>query len=312
MDKRKIIIHNPCNEKTKNYRNYNQFWDDLTLELQKKYDVIENRYYEFAHINRLEVDLIKQTSPKGDFILYECEYVIEFEDTGDLYVLSVCDDLSNATLNEQSNPHLKKVLISQFIQDKIDHHTKENSQKYFPWIYFPSTIDDMSIFYDIRQNSNSFIDKMYFRGSGIEDRPIVTYINSDYLEGYYPIGGTLTYFKDLIKYKIGLSIGGRGELCYRDIEYMAMGIPFIRFEYETILNPPLIPNYHYISIERPKNMTLDRLGTIEHAKLIENKFLQIKDDYNFLNYISNNAKTYYERYLKRYNNVNHTLQLLGI
>ena len=30
-----MIIHNPCNEETRYYRNYNLFWDELTEALKK-------------------------------------------------------------------------------------------------------------------------------------------------------------------------------------------------------------------------------------------------------------------------------------
>ena len=309
----KIIVHNPCNEHTRYFRNYNLFWDDLTEELKKKYDVTENRYYELANQQRFKVNLKNQTCPDGDFLLMECEYVIEFEETGDFYVMSVSDDLSHATLNEKSNPSLKKVLISQFNRKEIVSHVgKENEQKYSPWIYFPCTIDDLESHYQKRSEMNEFIDKMYFRGTSISDRPIVTHIDQNYLNGYYPIGSPQTYFNDLINYKIGLSVAGRGELCYRDIEYMALGIPFIRFEYISELNPNLIPNFHYISVDRPEELIKDRLGNIEHAKMIEGRFLEVKDDKDFLDFISKNAREYYTTHLNRENNVKHTLNLLGL
>lgn len=310
---RKIIVHNPCNEHTKYFRNYNLFWDDLTNELKKKYKVTENRYYEFANQQKFEVTLKNQTCPKGNFLLMECEYVIEFEDSGEIYIMSVSDDLSHVTLNEKSNPLLKKVLISQFNRNDIISHVGDlNEHKYSPWIYFPCTIDDLEIHYNRRKTINEYIDKMYFRGTSITDRPIVTYINQLYLNGYNPIGGPTTYFNDLVNYKIGLSVAGRGELCYRDIEYMALGIPFLRFEYITELNPKLIPNFHYISVDRPEDLVKDRLGNFEHAKMIEKRFLEIKDNKEFLDFISKNARDYYTTYLNRENNVKHTLNLLGI
>jgi len=310
---RKIKVHNPCNEHTRYFRDYNLFWDDLTDELKNRYEVIENRYYEFANSGRFEVNLENQLSSKGDFLLLECEYVIEFMDNGDFYILSVSDDLTHAILNEINNPHLKKVLISQFRQDKLDSYLNDkNKEKYLPWIYFPCTIDDLTIYNQKRKEIPDYIDKMYFRGTSIQDRVILSNINSVYLEGITPIGGPSTYFEDLIKYKIGLSVAGRGELCYRDIEYMALGVPFIRFEYITKLNPNLIPNFHYISVERPDELTIDRLGDESHSKMIEKRFLEVKDDKDFLNFITKNAKEYYDTYLTRYNNVKHTLNLLGL
>lgn len=310
---RKIIVHNPCNEHTRYYRYYNLFWDDLTEELKKKYYVTENRYYEFANQQRFKVNLKNQTCGDDEFLLLECEYVIEFEDTGEFYIMSVSDSLTHAILNEKSNPLLKKVLISQFNRQEIMSHVGDTFiEKYSPWIYFPSSTNNLENYYEKRKTIDNFIDKMYFRGTSISDRPIITHIDKNYITDYHPIGDQSEYFDDLINYKIGLSVAGRGELCYRDIEYMALGIPFLRFEYISELNPNLIPNFHYISIDRPDNLLIDRLGDFSHAKLIEKKFLEIKDDVDFLNFISKNAKNYFDMYLKTDNNVKYTLNLLKI
>ena len=77
---------------------------------------------------------------------------------------------------------------------------------------------------------------------------------------------------------------------------MALGIPFLRFEYISELNPNLIPNFHYISVERPDDLKIDRIGNEEHARMLEKRFLEVKDDTDFLNFISNNARNYYETY----------------
>lgn len=308
---RKIIVHNPCNEYTRYYRNYNLFWDKLTDELKKIFVVTENRYFEFANSRQFPIKLRKGKS--NYFALHECEYVIEFEDTGEFYILSVSDRLSTAILNEQNNPSLKKVLVSQFNYDYLKNYIKDSIEKYSPWIYFQQEVFDYEKFYEKRKTFNTFIDKMYFRGT-ISERPITQFFDKKYVEGF---GSIPNYFDDLIKYKIGLSIAGVGELCYRDIEYMCMGMPFLRFEYLSELNPKLIPNYHYISVDRPDDipnhngLSTDRLGLEKHAKLIEKRFLEVKDDLDFLNFISKNAREYYTTYLNE-NNVNHTIKLLNL
>ena len=308
----KIIIHNPCNEYTRRYRNYNLFWDELTDELKKTYDVEENRYFEYANSKSFPVKLSKGIS--NNFALHECEFVIEFKNSGEFYVLSASDRLSTAMLNEQNNPYLKKVLISQFNYDYIKHHVKSNIEKYHPWIYFPQNVFDYESYYQKRKNSEDLIDKMYFRGT-TSQRPILDYFDKNLVEGFNPI---TNYFDDMIKYRIGLSIAGVGELCYRDIECMCLGIPIIRFEYLSKLNPNLIPNYHYISVDRPddipthNSLSTDRLGLEHHAKMIEQKFLEVKDNKEFLDFISKNAREYYETYLSNKNRIKHTLNLLEL
>jgi FkbM family methyltransferase len=309
--KRSIIVHNPCNEHTRYFRNYNLFWDKITEELKNKYNVRENRYYEFANSNYFNINLRNKTENIETYLM-ECEYVIEFEDTGEIYVLSVSDELSCAMLSEKDNPLLKKVLISQFNRKHIEHHVQDNIYKYSPWIYFPSGIHDLEQYYYKRKVITELKDKMVFRGTSLKDRSILSFMDSNIFDGPNTIGGAEPYFNDIINYKVGLSVAGRGELCYRDVEYMAIGLPFIRFEYNCELNPKLIPDYHYISVNRPNDLIHDRSGDLNHAKLLQDRFLQIKDDKEFLNFISNNARDYYKKYLSYDNNVKHTINLLNI
>lgn len=311
-----LRIHNPCNEHTRYYRNYNLFWDELTNKLKEKYNVIENRYFKDAHKERFNVNFDSLTNPQG-MLLMECEYVIENMDDGEFYILSVADDLSSCMLTEQLNPKLKKVLISQFIDYKIKHHVGENYEKYSPWIYFPINLTDLDLYYQKRISKSYFIDKFCFRGNS-SDRPILKYFDGQIFDGPNYIGGSETYFEDLINYSVGLSIAGVGELCYRDIEYMALGIPFIRFEFQTELYEPLIPNYHYISI--PYDLTIpkhngvhtDRLGDYNQVKKIEKRFKEVISDKNFLDFISKNARKYYEDNLSPTSRVDKTLEILKL
>lgn len=311
-----LRIHNPCNEQTRYYRNYNLFWDELTDKLKEKYNVVENRYFENAHKERFNINFNSLTNPQG-LLLMECEYVIENIDNGEFYILSVSDDLSSGVLTEQSNPKLKKVLISQFIEDKIKHHVGNNYEKYSPWVYFPMNLTDLEVYYKKRLEKTEFIDKLCFRGN-TSDRPILKFFDSDIFDGPNYIGDSDKYFEDLINYNVGLSIAGVGELCYRDVEYMALGIPFVRFEFQTKLFEPLIPNYHYISIPydneipRHNDTPTDRLGGYEQAKKIEQRFKEVVSDKDFLSFISKNARKYYEDNLSPHSRINKTLEILKL
>lgn len=319
--KTRFRIHNPCNEHTRYFRYYNLFWDALTHELKLRHDVEENRYYEKANAGYFPIELTGGNAE--NLTIQECEYVIENLDTKEFFVLSVNDDLSSIALVEQNNPNLKKVLIAQYISDKIDQHVlPEHRYKHIPWIYFPSDLTNLDQFYFKRQYlyKHNLIDKMYFRGWTQPDaRPILCDYTSEHIVGYEVIGSQPVYFNDLIKYKVGLSVGGRGELCYRDIEYMALGIPMLRFEFLTELSAPLKPNYHYISVPLPEDIPrdvydirCDKFGTNVHAQMLVDKFLEVKDNTEFLNFVATNARTYYEKYLAYPSNVKHTLNLLGI
>jgi len=312
----KLKVHNPCNEITRYYRNYNLFWDEFTDELKKRHDVIENRYYKNSHFERFEVSLGPLTN-SSPLLLHECEYVIENLEDGTFYVLSVADLLSHCILSQKKNPNLKKVLISQFIDYNIEFHVGKNFSKYSPWIYFPMTTLDLEKYYNERKNKKEFINKMFFWGN-TNDRPILSHFDKSLLEG--PIVGEPQdiYFSNLINYNVALSIAGVGEFCYRDIECMAVGIPFLRFGYQSKMYEDLIPNYHYISINYnntiPKNNNVhtDRLGNKEHSQQIEQRFNEVKDDKEFLKFVSYNARKYYVDHLTSPNRIIKTLEILNL
>jgi len=194
-----------------------------------------------------------------------------------------------------------------------------------PSIYTPCfpNIDYLPYFCK-RKNTPNFINKFIFMGNYTAgDRGSASLLrNHKYFEGPDPTSDINLYFNKLTEYKIGLSIPGIGELCYRDVEYMAIGIPMMRFEYITQLNPPLIPNYHYISIPRIDteetktfnggNIAAERQGGEKYVFEYIKRFEEVKDNIDFLDFISKNAREYYEKYLHPSVRINHMLKLLDI
>jgi hypothetical protein len=312
---KKLIIHQPTNHYSNRYRYYNIFFDNLIKKLSEKNEVIVDRYYKNAHRGRVNVELGWHEDQDFFVEMQDCEMIIEDYHTKETQILSVSDDLTPTSLNLQSYDNTKKVFISQFIRDKVNHHVaKEHQHKYSPWIYFPSNEYDLESYYKKRQETTPEDNRMYFRGETFT-RTILNHFTPDVFHGGNSIGGFDTYANELINFKLGLSVAGRGEMCYRDVEYMALGVPFIRFEYTTEFMEPLIPNVHYISVDRPNDlfdwMKLDRLGEKHHAELIIKRYLEVKDDDEFLNFISKNAKEYYNKYLSPSSSVDFTIKMLG-
>lgn len=310
----RIKVHNPSNEKTKNFRYYNFFWDEFTNFLKTKFDVEENRYFENAHFEKFLVSLEKKTD--SPIHMMECEYIIENLENGEFIILSVADKVSDAIMKERHNPFLKKCLISQFIPQLVKSYTEESFYKYSPWTYFPYLTMDYEIIRNKRKGIRDRIKKLYFKGDE-RARPILQFFDKEifdsgertYLE---------TYFEEVINYEVGLCIGGVGEMCYRDIEFMILEIPILRFEYETEIYPKLIPNFHYISVEPTEKMNssnfvrYDRVGGIDEAKKIEKRFNEVKDDVDFLNFVIKNAREYYENNLTIENQIRNTYILTGL
>ena len=315
----RLVIHQPKNFESRRYRYYNLVFDAITAKLRESFDVMECGYYKYANQGYSPTLLLHNATRYNDtnIQLLECEMIIENYETKEIKVLSASDDLTGAILNFKGNPLLTKTLVAQFDRKKIHSHLPdENDQKKIcPWVYFPTNDYDFDAIENRRHNKTilgTVNQKFYFRGSSLECRRIVAGFNPELFTGGGPIGGFESYTDELLNYRLGFSIAGRGEFCYRDIEYMAMGVPYIRFEYNSEMAEPLVPDFHYVSVPRPPDAPNDRDLRPEHAPLIEARFLEVRNDIDYLNFIANNALDYYNKHVKMVGCVNHTLKLLEI
>ena len=312
VKKPKVRVHNPTNSETRYSRNYNYFFDVFTNYLKEFFDVEENRYYEHANSKKLKVDLINGLS--NNFYVGECEYVVENLKTGEFVVLTISDhSLTHVVLNEyrENNSCFKKALISQYNPTIIEEHITTDKDKVEPWYYFQTDFVNLDVLYEKRKHIKTKLDKIYFKGS-TSYRPFLDYISSDIITNNDTVTPTENYLNDLINYKLGLSIDGVGEFCYRDIELMGMGVPMLRYEFVSQMNTPLIPNYHYISVDRPKDLLLYREGTKKHAAKLIERYEEVIDDKEFLEFISKNARQYFNDNLKYKNLIPKTFQLLKL
>jgi len=200
-----------------------------------------------------------------------------------------------------------------------DNKNRKYNFKVNNFIYLPKTLlIDYDEYYNMRKEETEYLDKFIFRGNvmGRGRMTIPMFENNEYFTGYKGIN-IKDYYKELTNHKISLSVPGTGELCYRDIECMAIGIPILRYEFLTELNPKLIPNYHYISIDRiePESMgsglkfRTERKGGQDYYEGYIKRFMEVKDDDEFLSTISKNARKYYEDYLHPKSLINHVLNI---
>jgi len=243
----------------------------------------------------------------------ECEMLVEFEDR--IVGLTFLDGASKllGLLQHRNNPN---DLLAYAQPDNFCDQYNFKTVKCNYLLRWPTI--DLHIYYNIRKNLDSFVDKLYFRGNydTLPRKSIHTLlepIHKGIFEGAWGLNPE-PYFEEVAHHKIGLSIPGAGEMCYRDVEYMAIGIPMLRLEYESNFNPPLIPNHHYISIDRPEGLSYkqEREGSPELAKMYIERFMEVKDDIEFLQFVSNNAREYYDTYLDKKVRIPHTLNLMEI
>lgn len=103
-----------------------------------------------------------------------------------------------------------------------------------------------------------------------------------------------------------------GEWCYRDMEYLSSGIPFIRQEYEdSVWGGSYIPNVHYISI--PIGTVKDAFkkhGTMGVAELYKLRYEEVKDDTDFLEFVSANQIALWDEWFSANATINKTIEVV--
>ena len=91
-----------------------------------------------------------------------------------------------------------------------------------------------------------------------------------------------------------------------------LGIPTIRPKYVTELSDPLIPNYHYVSIDVEFDAKYKYVNHEQISKNIAEKYLEVINNDEYLNYISSNAREWYVKNISSKNITNNLIKLLEL
>lgn len=254
-----------------------------------------------------------------DYHLPDCEIVIYDEEKDILRAISYSETRTKLwdifkERNKQDDIlivlHQRCWGLHNFNESELNFQLKKTTI----YTYLPTL--DYDYFYHKRLNLplKDTIEKLFLRtttGRGDE----VKLADMGVTNEMFPPVNLENYLKKAINHRIGLSISGAAEICHRDMEYMAIGLPMMRFEYADEYEPKLIPNYHYISVDRgdlPKDSHLDCRGGDEYIKKYVGRFEEIKNNFEFLEFISKNAREYYQNNCSSENRVNNMIKKLNI
>lgn len=170
--------------------------------------------------------------------------------------------------------------------------------------YFNCCYDEMEKIYNNRKNIDK-INKLYFRGWLWDFRKeMVKNINRDDIlvidknENNQNLN-YVDYLNETSLYSSSLSLPGGNEMCNRDVECFGIGVPVIRPALNIQYDDPLIPNYHYISCYNfcdysdgghPKYISYD-----DFKKNLIHTWDKVKNNKEYLDFISSNARSWFER-----------------
>jgi hypothetical protein len=187
--------------------------------------------------------------------------------------------------------------------------------------YYDCCYEEIEILYKSRKNI-SLINKLFFRGymwdfrqklvENLSDDNILivdknnTGENLDYIE----------YLSEISKYSVCLSLPGGTEVCNRDIECFGVGVPVIRPFLQVRYTDPLISNYHYINcyhscdysdMGHPKYLSVK-----DFQDNLQYTYHKIKNNTEYLNFISENARSWFVKNCSTNSNVDYIISELDI
>jgi len=193
-------------------------------------------------------------------------------------------------------------------------------QSFFYGPYFDCCYDKITELYNDRNNIEK-TNYLFFRGwmwdfrkqmvDGI-NRPDIIIIDKNVNNQ------SLTYteyLKESTTYSACLSLPGGTEVCNRDIECFAIGVPVIRPTILTNYPDPLIPDYHYINCyggpryfdHKPKFISYK-----DFSNNVIDTWNRVKNNIDYLNFIAKNAREWYKRNCTLEANSNYILSKINI
>lgn len=123
------------------------------------------------------------------------------------------------------------------------------------------------------------------------------------------------YLKDISKYRCALSLPGGTEICNRDIECFGIGVPVIRPHLDIHYPSPLIPNYHYISCYHDCKYldgNPNYINKKEFQKYLIYYWDKIKNNFDYLDFISKNARQWYIDHCPLNKNIQYLLKNIDL
>ncbi len=270
----------------------------------------------------------------------DCDVVIDqgsiciFEFENETFKVWDCGDMPSLTLKMSKSKNFIGAAIGQYNKKLWDDNVKDlnlrkeiNKGVHFEsfWQFGVSNFDSVK---EYRQ-SKILNNKLLWRGSLYENCPtkneymgrqyismLNERINNKFQFGSFPVDFN-SYIRESIEHKLVLcsGVGGGyscGDYCFRDSEMYGLGIPTLRPKYAIETYIPLIPDYHYISIDPEFDEKFKYKNHSDIANKIIKKYNEVISDNDYLDFISNNARQWYIDMLSYPNVVNNIIQSLKL
>lgn len=300
-----------------------------TYNFSKMPDFLQERYpeHKFNKIHRWSGNMghknpwdgIEPYDKNKHPIISDTIFIIENEDTKKYFVISTWDKCY-WELHIWSDLKEKCVEIFTPFGMQLNDWTYELAPMDYTPINLPLNIlheehliDEL--YYDNLEKNNRIIpEKLFFQSLGAYGFREHIYLKDprfDFHNAYSP--DIREWLTKLSRYKINIDINCAAEVSNRTGEILGLGCVLLRPEIRHQFHNPLIPNYHYVAVEHD----YFNGGPIDdfYASLADayiNTFNKIKDDKDYLDFISKNGREYFDKYIRREKWINDLLNLIDL
>ena len=325
--------------KIKTHRYENVQWGRAHLPFFKEFDLYLSNFFEVESVNYNKdgntfsgpITLINNVGNFGKTPpISDVECVIENSETGETKLLSFTEYFNSYACHIAKSESCTKTLLAHFNWGNVYYWMRRDQSvksltKISPWIFLPFQEFDVNSYRIKRGEIKEMDDRMVWLGSGVDSyrkmirvvenkgylQPIMNFSHEHYLDKLINSKIGLSYYLDLEKYNTPFD--HPGEFCYRDIEYTLLGIPYIRIEFKDTTYNPLLPNKHYISIPREHAyVAYEKYGDEGVADLYINRYKEVINDSEFLEYITKNQIEWADNNILNNNKHKLTFELLEL
>ena len=246
----------------------------------------------------------------GDMVLFTSHYrpMDMFRSYG--FDLSRLKRLHSAHYNRHLAVEVKGLTDSERFKA---HSADDVLAKISPWMFRPETWNGLDAFEGSYSPTNT-IRKAYFRGVSNRARECLKFLSGrpafDLAVGTFQQTNKIdeaSYYRELLRYRMALSVPGAGDMCHRDIECFALGIPILRPRFTCTLSHR-IPDECYVPVDfLPSDKFLEDPEAYKPwhpqdperlAGDLAERLAEVIHDEAYLNAVSENAHMHYLRHYK--------------
>lgn len=242
-------------------------------------------------------------------------------------------DHPSLTVELSRSPKFVGAVIGQYNPAYWDSIASPSVRPYVVGGPYPDTVWQLGDNYDAVQEGRARMEldrRLYWRGSlyssGVEPRYLGVRKALELLpqhlstsELYFGAGALQfeQYLQEAFQFRMAFSIGGGGgalcgDLCFRDIEMFGLGVPLMRPKLVVENSEPLIPDFHYVAVDAEFDLEYRYANPEELSKRIATRYREVIDDTEFLEFVKNNAKKWYENNISYPKITYNIIKLLGL